>query len=480
MLQATTLTGSVELKGHDIDRLRRSLTGQLLLPGDDAYDAARAIWNRMIDRRPALIARCAGVGDIVAALRFAREHDLLLSVRGGGHNVTGSAVCDGGIMIDLCSMKGTRIDPGKRVAVAEPGLTWGEFDTATQRFGLATTGGIVSTTGVAGLTLGGGQGWLMRKHGLTCDNLLSVNVVTADGRLLRASAEENSDLFWGVCGGGGNFGIVTAFEFQLHPVSRVLSGVLLYPMSRAKEVLEFYREHVVRAPDELTADIIITTWFDGNPVVAIVPCYSGPVETGERVLRPFRKLKAPIVDGVRPMAYAELQTMFDTTNPPGAWYYKSGYFDADKVKADSVIDVLIDQCAFPSPTPLSRIVIEHLGGAMARVGPEDTAFSHRAAPFDLIVIAGGFKSEEAQKNIRWARGAWDAMRPFLSGGIYVNYLGADAGTEGVKAAYGPAYERLAALKDKYDPGNVFRQNHNIGPSLRRNTPEGRVGAKPQK
>lgn len=465
MLMAATLTGTVELTEKGIDSFRRRLSGQLLMPGDAEYDTVRMIWNRMIDRRPALIARCAAVEDIVHAVRFAREHDLLMSVRGGGHNVTGNAVCDGGLMIDLSPMKGTRIDPRKRVVVVEPGLTWGEFDTATQRFGLATTGGFVSTTGLAGLTLGGGHGWLMRKHGLTCDNLLSVSVVTAEGRLLRASPEENGELFWGVRGGGGNFGIVTSFEFRLHPLEGVLAGVLLYPMRRAKEVLEHYREYAAGAPDELTAHVLITTWFDGSPVIAIGLCYSGTVEEGERVVQPLRRLPAPLADTIRPMAYTDLQTMFDSTNPPGAWYYKTGYFDSGKIGEDSVIDVLIAHCDFPSPSPLSRVAIEHMGGAMGRVKPEETAFPHRTAPFDLIVIAGGFGPEESEKNIRWARECWGAMRPFLSGGFYVNYLGADVGIEGVRGAYGPAWERLAALKDKYDPDNVFRLNQNIGPAL---------------
>lgn len=469
MLLAATLTGTVELPEKAIDDFRRNLSGRLLLPDDDDYATVRLIWNRMIDRRPALIARCARVEDIVHAVRFARERDLLLSVRGGGHNVTGNAVCDGGLMIDLSLMKGSRVDPQRRVAVVEPGLTMGEFDTATQRFGLATTGGFVSTTGLAGLTVGGGHGWLMRKHGLTCDNLLSVEVVTAEGRLLKASTEENPDLFWGVRGGGGNFGIVTSFEFRLHPLDEVLAGVLLYPMRRAKEVLDHYRGFAVSAPDELTAHVLITTWFDDSPVIAIGVCYSGPVERGERVLQPLRRLPTPISDTIRPMPYTELQTMFDSTNLPGNWYYKTGYFAPDKIREDSFIDALIAHCDFPTPSMLSRVVIEHMGGAVGRVEPDETAFTHRAAPFDLIVIAGGFGPEESHENIRWAREAWDAMRPFMSGGFYVNYLDADVGIEGVRGAYGQAYERLAALKNTYDPDNVFRLNQNISPSLEKTT-----------
>jgi FAD/FMN-containing dehydrogenase len=435
------------------------------VPEDPPYDEARTIWNRMVDRRPALIAQCAGPGDVVAALGFAREHDVVVSVRGGGHNVTGHAVCEGGVMIDLSPMKSARVDLGRRVVAAAAGLTWGELDTATQRHGLATTGGIVSSTGVAGLTLGGGHGWLMRRHGLACDNVVGVEVVTADGMVVRASEHERPDLFWGVRGGGGNFGIVTSFEFRLHPLDGVFGGLLLYPLGRAREVLELYREVVPAAPDELTAGVLITTWFDGRPVIALALVYCGPVERGPGVVEPFRRLGAAAVDTVRPMAYGELQTMFDATNPPGAWYYKTGYLDGGSFASDRFIDVLLEQCGFPSPSPLSRIYLEHLGGAMARVPADATAFRHRGAPFDLIVIAGGFRPEETEKNIQWARATSAAMQPFMSGGAYVNYLGADASPDAVRAAYGPAYDRLVALKDRYDPANVFRLNQNIRPSV---------------
>jgi FAD/FMN-containing dehydrogenase len=444
--------------------LRARLSGQLLEPGDAAYDGARLIWNRMIDRRPALIARCLGVDDVVTALAFAREHALPISVRGGGHNVTGHAVCDGGLMLDLSPMKKTRVDPERRLLAAGPGLTWKELDTATQRHGLVTTGGIVSSTGVAGLTLGGGHGWLMRKHGLTCDNVRAIDLVAADGRRLRASADEHADLFWGLRGGGGNFGIVTSFEFRLHPLTTVLAGMILYPRARARELLDVFREQADKAPDELTLGVVITTWHDGAPVVAVALCYSGPVHEGERHVQPFRKLGFPLLDAVRPMAYAELQTMFDATNPPGAWYYKTGYLDGGAVRGDRFVDALLDHCDFPSPSPMSRIFIEHLGGAMARVPADATAFVHRAAPFDLIVVAGGFPADATDSNVRWARETSSAMQPFMSGGAYVNYLGADAGVDAIRAAYGPAYERLVKLKDTYDPDNVFRLNQNIRPS----------------
>jgi FAD/FMN-containing dehydrogenase len=460
---ATSLTGMVELPERAVDAFGRRLSGALLRPGADGYDDARAVWNRLIDRRPALIARCAGVDDVVHAMQFAREHALLVSVRGGGHNVAGSAVCAGGLMIDGSLMKETRVDPERRLLVAAAGLTWGELDRATQPFGLATTGGIVSTTGVAGLTLGGGHGWLMRRHGLTCDNLVAAHLVTADGRRIMASAGEHPDLFWAIRGGGGNFGIVTAFEFRLHPVTTVLAGLLVFPMSRGRDVLRAYRDVAGHAADELSLYVVITVWPDGTPVIAVVPCWLGAVDEGERAIAPLRRLPGAIVDDVRPRPYAELQTMFDATNPPGAWYYKSGYFAAGRTLDDDVVDVLLAQSDFATPTMLSRIVIEQLGGAIARVAPDETAFFHRASSFDLIVIAGGFAREDAPRNIRWARTAWTAMRPFLSGGVYVNYLDADQGADGVRAAYGPVYDRLAAVKAAYDPGNVFRLNQNIAP-----------------
>jgi FAD/FMN-containing dehydrogenase len=455
---------ATHVRDADIRAFERSFAGRVICARDAEYDDARAVWNRMIDRRPALIARCANTDDVVRAVRFGRDHDLPISIRGGGHNVTGNAVVDDGLMIDLSAMKAARVDAGRRVIATDPGLTWKDFDLATQPFGLATTGGIISSTGVAGLTLGGGHGWLMRRHGLTCDNLLSVLLITADGRLVAASANENPDLFWGVRGGGGNFGVVTSFEFGLHPVTSVLAGFVLYPLIRAREVFRVYRGCVAMAPDELAAAVLITTWADGTPAIAVVVCHAGDLGVGERLVQPVRSLGAPIVDTIRRMSYGELQTMFDATNPPGAWYYRTGYLTSDKVLGDDFVDVLLAQTNFPSPSPLSRIFIEHLGGEVARVPADATAFVHRVAPFDLIVIAGGFRPEETEKNFAWARGVSSAMRPFMSGGAYVNYLGADAGPDAVRAAYGPAWDRLVALKTKYDPDNVFRLNQNIRPA----------------
>jgi FAD/FMN-containing dehydrogenase len=464
-MMVATLSGcDRDIPSGAVQKFARQLSGRLLLPADAGYDDVRTVWNRMIDRRPAMIARCARADDVVAAVQFARDHDLLLSVRAGGHNVAGSAVCDRGLMIDLSPMKAIRVDPGRRLASVEAGLTWKEFDTATQTYGLATTGGIISSTGVAGLTLGGGHGWLMRKHGLACDNIVAVELVTADGRRLRASHAEHADLFWGVRGGGGNFGIVTSFEFQLHPIRTVLGGMLLFPLTRGREVLDIYRQQAVVAPDELTCGALITVWHDAIPVIAVTLCYCGAPERGERLVEPFRKLGSPILDTVRSLPYAELQTMFDATNPPGRWYYKTGYLDGDRMQSSRFVEVILDHCDFPSPSPLSRIFIEHLGGAMGRVAPEATAFVHRRAPFDLIVIAGGFRPEDTERNVEWARATSAAMGPFMSGGAYVNYLDADAGADAVRAAYGPAYERLIALKEKYDPENIFRLNQNIRPS----------------
>ncbi len=343
--------------------------GELIRPGDEGFDAARKVWNGMIDRKPALIVRCAGVADVISAVEFARANDLLVAVRGGVHNVAGSAVCDGGIVIDLSRMKGIRVDPAARTAHAQAGLTWGEFDRETQAFGLATTDGIISTTGIAGLTLGDGVGW---KCGLSIDNLLSVDVVTADGRFLTASANENADLFWGIRGGGGNFGIVTSFEFRLHPVGPIIvGGLVAHPLAKAKEVLRFYREFTRSAPDDLTTYAIPTTAPDGStPIIAIAVCYPGPVEEGERIVKPIKEFGPPVIDQIGPMPYTAHQSMFDAGTPPGfRSYWKMNFL---KGLPDDAIDTIVAHCGAALPSPLSALFIEHTHGAVSRVGRDET------------------------------------------------------------------------------------------------------------
>lgn len=443
--------------------LKASLRGTLLHPADQGYDEARTIWNAMIDKRPAMIVRCAGVADVINAVNFARTHDLLVAVRGGGHNVAGNAVCDDGIMIDLSPMKSVRVDPARRTAHAEPGLTWSEFDHETQAFGLATTGGVIPTTGVAGLTLGGGIGWLMGKHGLSCDNLLAVDIVTADGQLRHASATENADLFWGIRGGGGNFGIVTSFEFQLHPVAQILGGMVIHPLANARDVLRFYREFTKTAPDELTSMAGFLTSPEGDPVVAIIVCYNGPIEEGERVVQPLRAFGPPTADAIAPMAYPTLQGLMAEGFPSGLQNYWKSNFLTDL--SDGAIAIMVDRFT-TVPAPTSAMVIEHIGGAVSRVGGDETAFQHRHSPYNLLIIGIWPDPADNDTNIRWVRGTWEAVQPFSSGGVYVNYLGQadDEGIERIQEAYGVAqYERLLALKKQYDPTNLFRLNQNINP-----------------
>jgi FAD/FMN-containing dehydrogenase len=419
----------------------------------------------MIDRRPALIVRCTGVADVIAAVQFARTHELLVAVRGGGHSVAGHAVCEGGLMIDLSRMKGLRVDPVQRTAHAQPGLTLGEFDRETQAFGLATPMGIFSTTGIAGLTLGGGYGWLARSYGLASDNLRSVDLVTADGQCLTTSATEHPELFWGVRGGGGNFGIVTSFEYQLHPVGPVLGGMRIYPFAQAKAVLQFHRDFISTAPDAYTCFPALGTLPTGEPVALLRVCYNGPIEEGERVLRPLRALGSPLADHIRPMAYTALQSMYDAGAPPGSHAYWKSNFLAEI--SDEAIDTMVAHCA-TRPSPQCGMALPQLGGAVSRVAQDETAFAHRHVRHDFISAWMCTDPAEAAACIQWARGFWEAMQPFSTGGVYVNYLGqeADEGTERVQAAYGPAkYARLVALKNKYDPTNFFRLNQNIKPTV---------------
>jgi FAD/FMN-containing dehydrogenase len=447
------------------EKFKAGLRGELLRPGDSGYDDARKIWNGMIDKRPALIARCAGVADVIHSVNFAQANNLVVAVRGGGHNVAGNAVCDGGLVIDLSRMKSVRVDPARRTARAEPGVTWREFDHATQTFGLATTGGQISTAGIAGLTLGGGWGYLARKHGLSCDNLLSVDIVTADGRFLTASASENADLFWGLRGGGGNFGVVTSFEYQLHPVGPVFAGIVAYPIQTAKTVLELFREVTSTAPEELAFDIVLITLPDGTPIVGMNICYNGPIAVGEKVVRPLRSAGSPVLDQVGPIPYTAAQQLLDTFYPSGLRsYWKSSFL---KEISDGTLETMVAYCG-RRPTPICHGIIEHqLGGAVRRADREATAFAHRDVEYSFTSLGVCADPGDAEKCVRWAREFWAAMQPYSTGGVYVNYLGqeADEGPERIKAAYGPErYARLVALKNKYDPTNLFRLNQNIKPS----------------
>jgi hypothetical protein len=447
------------------EKLKAGLRGELLRPGDAGYDDARKIWNGMIDKRPALIARCAGVADVIHSVNFAHANNLLVAVRGGGHNIAGNAICDGGLVIDLSHMKSVRVDPARRTARAEPGVTWREFDHATQTFGLATTGGQISTAGIAGLTLGGGWGYLARKHGLACDNLLSVDLVTADGQFLMASAAENADLFWGLRGGGGNYGVVTSFEYQLHPVGPVFAGIVAYPIQKAKTVLELFRQVTSAAPDELACDIVLINLPDGTPIVGMNICYNGPIAEGERVVRPLRSAGSPVLDQVGPIPYTAAQQLLDSFYPFGLQsYWKSSFL---KEISDGAIDTMVAYCG-RRPTPICHGIIEHqLGGAVRRADREATAFAHRDVEYSFMSLGVCADPGDAEICVRWAREFWAAMQSYSTGGVYVNYLGreADEGPERIKAAYGPEkYARLLALKNRYDPTNLFRLNQNIKPS----------------
>jgi FAD/FMN-containing dehydrogenase len=442
-----------------VQDFRASLRGQVLLPGDEGYEVGRKVWNGMVDKRPGLIARCVGVADVVSAVNFAREQDLLVAVRGGTHSAAGHATCDDGIVIDLSPMKGVRVDPTSGTVQAQAGLTWAEFDAETQAFGLATTGGTVSNTGVSGLTLGGGLGWLMGKHGLSCDNLLSADIVTADGRFLTASASEHADLFWALRGGGGNFGIVTSFEYQLHPVGpMVLGGMVLYPRANAREVLRFYRDFSATLPDEAEAYAALLVSPAGDPLVALIIGYNGPPEEGERVLEPARRFGSPIADLVAPTSYVKRQTLLDDLGVHGIHrYWKSGFATEF---SDAFVDLIVERAA-SMPSPLSVVGFFYVHGAAARVDPGATAFGLRAKQWDFDIIAQWTDPAEADRQIQWTRDFWGEAEPFATG-VYVNHIAADE-PDRLPAAYGPNFPRLVSVKTQYDPNNLFRLNHNLKP-----------------
>jgi len=436
--------------------------GEILRPSAPDYDVARKVWNGMIDRRPAYIARCKSVADVQSAIRFALDENLAISVRGGGHNAAGLAVCDDGVVIDLSGMRDVVIDPVGRTARVSGGATWGEFDRAAGQHGLATTGGAVSTTGVAGLTLGGGLGWLMRSYGMTCDNLIGAEVVTADGRVVHASATENPDLLWALQGGGGNFGIVTTFEFQLHPVTTILGGMLLYPLSKARDLLRAYRDVARTAPDALTVFAAMLHAPDGTPVVGFVICYNGPADEGERAIKAMRDFDKPIAGEVGPMPYTALQGMLDDGFPSGLQVHWRSEFLA------SIPDDLIEAAvsAFERvPSPLSALMFEQFGGAVQRVAADATAFDNRDAEFNLVIVSRWADPADAEKNVAWARATSEAARPFTNGRVYVNYIGAGEAPDRVRAAFSKEkFARLVDVKRKYDPKNVFRMNQNIPPN----------------
>ncbi len=473
-LRIITLTGADSALGEAVvEQFGSRLRGELLRPGDVAYEDARLLWNGVIDKRPALIARCAGAGDVIDSVNFARENDLLVAGRGGGHNVAGMAVADGGLVVDLSAMKGIQVDPERRTVRAEAGVTIGELDEETQKFGLATPMGVVSETGIAGLTLNGGIGHLRRKHGTSSDNLFSVDVVTADGRFLTASETENQDLFWGIRGGGGNFGVVTSFEYRLHPVGpEVMVAFVLYPGERAKEVLGFCEEYVGRAPDEVSPlaflgrvprDELFPEEWHGEQYIAVLAVYASGVEEGERVLGPLRELGEPIADLSGPMPYVEAQKLLDEDYPDGWRYYWKSVNVNDL--SDEVIERLMAH-AESAPSDHSTIDVWYQGGAMSRVGAGESAFGDRSAPYLLGIEANWEEEpEEDEANIAWARGCVDDMRRFSDGGIYLNFPGfLEEGDQMMRDAYGENYERLVDLKTEYDPTNLVRLNQNIKPT----------------
>ena len=446
------------IKPSALKDFRPALQGRVLAPGDADYDDTRRIFNAMIDHRPALIAHCASAADVVACVAFARAHSLPVSARGGGHNVSGKSVIHGGLMIDLAPMKVCRVDPARRTARAEPGLTLAEFDRECQAFGLATTMGVVSGTGIAGLTLGGGFGWLAAKHRLACDNLLSADVVAADGRLRVASPDEHLDLFWVTRGGGGNVGIVTSFEYRLHEVGPVIGGGIVFPFAKARRVLAFYDEFARACPDELSINAAVTTADDGAAVVAIGVAWCGALDAGERMLKPLRTFETPIADTIAPMSYLDRQRAGDAPYPRGRrHYWKAGWLRRLDAAA---IEVMVDFAA-RRPSRYSRVSLQQMHGAAARVPPTETAFAHRHDQWDFLALSQWEHPADDEPNVRWARELYAAMQPHLAKAVYVNSLGGSDDGDRVREAFGPNYERLAAIKKTWDPDNFFRSNQNV-------------------
>jgi hypothetical protein len=464
---ATEAFGTLERNA--VDELAAAIRGGVVRPDDATYDERRRIWNGSIDRRPALIARCAGVADVMAAVRFARAHGLLVAVRSGGHSFPGHSVCDGGIVIDLSLMKGIRVDPEARTVRVQAGVLLGELDRETQGAGLAVPAGIVTHTGVAGLTLGGGIGFLMRKYGLTIDNLLSVDLITAEGEFAKASERENADLFWGLCGGGGNFGVVTEFEFRLNPLGpQVVAGPVFWEMGDSEDVLRFYRDWIADCPDELMTMVVqrqapalpvVPPDLVGKHVIAIVCCYAGSIEDGEKVMRPLKQLGSPVLDLCEPKPFVQHQSMFDPSFPHGWWYYFRSC-DIAEIN-DDVIDVMLDY-GHRIRSPITSMGLWQMGGAVSRVGEDETAFNGRTAGHTFNINGNSYSAAGFEEEREWARSYWSALSPHHTS-VYVNFL-MEEGEERIRQAYGPEkYERLKSLKRKYDPDNFFRLNQNIPP-----------------
>ena len=461
---------TTDIRDTDFQTLKTSFRGRLILPSDPQFDEARLVWNGTIDRRPAIIAQCSGAADVITAVRFAAQRRLLVAVRGGGHSLPGHSVCDGGLVIDLSAMRGVSVDPRRRTVRAQGGALWGDVDHESQAFGLATPGGVVSETGIAGLTLGGGsQSWLIRKYGNAADNLISADVVTANGELVTANATEHADLFWALRGGGGNFGVVTSFEFQLHPVGpTVLAGGAFFSWDRLEEITTFYLDYVKNVPDELTTMLFywgappapfLPQAIHGKNVAIIALCYAGPIEEGEKVVAPVRAL-APSVDLIGPMPYTALQAMFDPIVPKGTCaYIKSDYFD--DVPPAMVDDMIA--WARRKPYAMSMGRLNHFGGAMGRVADDATPFPHRKARFAFSPDALWSKPEEADASVQWVKGYWQALRAYSPRGAYVNFMDDDEGQERVRESYKGNYDRLVQIKRQYDPTNLFRLNQNIKP-----------------
>jgi FAD/FMN-containing dehydrogenase len=452
---STTSTLDKDVRGD----LSARFSGELLLPGDAGYDRARRVHNGLIDKRPAVIARCLGAADIADAVNFARARGLEIAVRGGGHNVAGKAVCDAGLMIDLSPMKGIDVDPARRLARAQGGVTWREYNRATQLHGLASTGGVISTTGIAGLTLGGGLGWLMGQHGLALDNMVSAEVVTAAGEVVQASEKDNADLFWALRGAGANFGVVSWMGYRLHPVGPVTSGLVAHPVTRARDVWRFFRDRTASLPDDVTlfAGLLHAPDASGAPLVAIIACQT---TADGAALRPIKTFGTPVLDVIQPTSYEATNMMLDGGFPAGALnYWKSSFLTE---LSDAAIETMIERFA-GCPSPMSGILVEHVHGAATRVGVTETAFPHRREGYNLLVVAEWMDPGDTAENIAWARQTYDAMQPYCAAARYVNYLEKDESPAAVRAAYGPNFERLRALKAKYDPTNLFRSNQNIPP-----------------